>query len=272
MSLPPTPDPSQPLAGPDPSSLAFPSSSQSPYSLPPPPFASTSSSTVYYDPAVAGGEDDGEMELPTPPATFFQLGGRSDGTTGAGKGKRRAEYQPSSGADSEDEPAVSPAGKKGKKRARSSPPPPAPSSSAPPQPRGRRLPLSTRIDAAGGLDKLQGTRFRFRQVGGPKGVVVPLLPEEVRAGAADGEEGEEGGVEVEELLERVKDPAFSSALVASLAADEQRYAATYEALAAELAKAQEEERVLNEVKRIVVAQRDTLRYGPQTRRAKAGGE
>ncbi|GAA5905981.1 hypothetical protein JCM6882_009088 [Rhodosporidiobolus microsporus] len=139
------------------------------------------------------------------------------------------------------------------------------------RPKRRPGSLASRVDAAGGLERISGKRVKYKGLGGKKGVVLPLVPKAFRgnksgAGEVDGAHGKEGEQDVEELLQKARDPAFAANLLASLTAQQDCYTRAYQALNDELFKAQVEESVLNNVKLLVLKRRDEIRY---TERKKA---
>ncbi|GAA5938492.1 hypothetical protein JCM1841_006043 [Sporobolomyces salmonicolor] len=108
---------------------------------------------------------------------------------------------------------------------------------------------------------------------GKKAIDPPIVPRLFRsaAGQADDarrgtsrpvEEGEGEGeltAEQEAALERAMDPSFATHLLTELARHQAHYERAYEALKAELTKAQIEESVLNNVKTVVLERRSAIR-------------
>ncbi|GAA5870997.1 hypothetical protein JCM8547_000053 [Rhodosporidiobolus lusitaniae] len=203
---------------------------------------------------------------------------------GQGKGKKRArsrsqsyyssgqedgefEQEEEQDEDEDEEEEGSPRPSRRARRSTSASTRRAPAATSSKVPRPKAGTIASRIHAAGGLESIAGKRAKVKGVGGRKGVVLPLLPEMLRsAEKVEGDEepslgfaGEEGAM-LEKEIARAKNPIFLTTLRASLASHEAYYDRAYQALHDELVKAQIEESVLSNVKRIVLERRDDIRY------------
>ncbi|GAA6015140.1 hypothetical protein JCM10207_003615 [Rhodosporidiobolus poonsookiae] len=281
------------MGEPGPSSLGFggpgPSTgAHGAHALPLKPGLDAADSSLFFPPSFDAASffdgDGADLTLPTPPAHL------STSTSGISS---LSNAQPPPSANFAFQPAQRApiaAARKGKGRARSDSPDedeslydsdasaspslsPAPASTAgPARKRARRgksrgITLGDRIQAAGGLDKVAGRRMKGGKLGTRKyGVVLPLMPElfrsakKVENGEEPSWEGHEGNAEeLKSELERARDPAFPSQLRAALASHRQFFEHQYQLLSEELIKAQIEESVLGNIKRIVVERRDKIR-------------